>query len=300
MIAAKRNMVDMTQLGPTTGRQRLRRVAMIVALVIIVLFAWSLIEARWLAVSEAVVSSPDVPPEFDGVKIVFAADFHAGRITTRSHLTRTIDLINSAEPDLVILGGDYVGGGRGGHEMFYEEAARLEAPLGILAVLGNHEGRWNPEEIREEFDTIGINVIENRNVVVRNGQGHIRVGGVEDLYTGQPDVEAAAADIGANEFAILLSHQPDVFPRGLERTGTAFDLAVAGHTHGGQITVFGLWAPMLPSRYGQRFRGGWSEIEGVPVLVTRGTGTYMLPMRFFARPQVHVIELRRGDARVEQ
>jgi uncharacterized protein len=247
-----------------------------------------------------VLYSPDVPPEFDGVRIVFAADLHAGRLLGQEHLSRTIDIINDLEPDLIMLGGDYVGGGRGGHEMFYEEAARLQAPLGVLAVLGNHEGRWLADEVRSELDAMGVIVVENQNVRVRSGEGDIRVGGVEDLTTGSPDIEAAAADIRTGEFAILLSHQPDVFPDGLARTRGAFDLALAGHTHGGQLTAFGLWAPMIPSRYGQRFLRGWSDVEGVPVLVTRGTGVYLLPMRFFAPPEVNVIELRRGVARVER
>ena len=125
------------------------------------------------------------------------------------------------------------------------------------------------------------------------------VAGVEDAQTGRPDVAQAGRDISPKSFAILLSHNPDALPEGLPRAPGAFDLGLAGHTHGGQLTLFGLWAPYVPSKYGQRFRGGWSTVDGVPVLVSRGTGAYILPMRFFAPPQVHLIELRQGKAAVE-
>lgn len=288
-------------LQQTSTQKRRATVFVAVALIIGVFLGWGMFEARWLQVSEAVVYSPNLPAELNGTRVVFAADLHAGTLLGEEHLERTIDTINEQRADLIILGGDYVGGGRDGHEMFYEHAARLEAPMGVLAVLGNHEGRWLAEEVRAEFDEMGITIVENRNVRVRGAGGaDFQVGGVEDLYTGAPDVEAAAADIAAEEFAILVSHQPDVFPDGLRQTAGAFDLALAGHMHGGQITAFGLWAPMLPSRYGQRFRGGWLEVEDTPVLITRGTGVYLVPMRFFAPPEINVIELRRGDARVER
>ncbi len=110
----------------------------------------------------------------------------------------------------------------------------------------------------------------------------------------------AARDVSPDSFAILIAHNPDVLPEGLPSAPRAFDLALAGHTHGGQITLFGLWAPTTHSAYDQRFRSGWSEVDGTPVLVSRGTGSYGLPMRFFAPPQIHAILLRRGDSSVER
>ena len=74
-----------------------------------------------------------------------------------------------------------------------------------------------------------------------------------------------------------------------------FDVALAAHTHGGQVTLFGLWAPLVPSLYGNRYRTGWHDIAGTPTLVTNGVGTVGLPLRFFAPPQIHVIILRHAD-----
>jgi predicted MPP superfamily phosphohydrolase len=96
----------------------------------------------------------------------------------------------------------------------------------------------------------------------------------------------------------LVSHAPDYLATALPAAKGTFDLALSGHTHGGQVTLFGLWAPILPSRYGQRYSRGWLTEEGVPVLVTRGVATVGPPLRFFARPQLHVIELKRGPAGV--
>lgn len=281
-------------------RRRLIASAVIAAFIVLpgLVLGWSLFEARWLRVERSVVSHPEVPAEFDGLRVAFVSDIHAGTLLGPNHLRRTIDMVNGLDADLIILGGDYIGGGEDGNVMFYPEAERLEAPLGVVAVLGNHDARFDLTEARRKLPAIDITLLENRNVRIARGGSVMRIAGVADLNTQVPDIEAAAADIPADEYSILLSHNPDLLVRDLPRVPGAFDLALSGHTHGGQITVFGLYAPFIPSQHGQRFRGGWTEVEGTTTLVSRGSGTFVLPMRFFAPPQVHLIELRRGEARV--
>jgi len=186
--------------------------------------------------------------------------------------------------------------------MVYPELARLKAPLGVIGVLGNREYDCDlpPEECgSRDLADAGVLVLENDHARVRRSSANIVVAGVGDAATGMSDVAQAARDLSPDSFAILLSHNPDTLPDGLPDAPRAFDLSLAGHTHGGQITVFGLWAPATHSVYDQRFRGGWSEVAGTPVLVSRGAGSYGLPMRFFAPPQVHLIELRRGAKSVK-
>lgn len=287
----------------STKSEILRRVAswLIGVLIIVPLLAigWSLVEARWLRVERSVVYHPEVPAEFNGTTIAFASDIHAGTLLGEGHLTRTIDMINELDADLIILGGDFIGGGEDGNVMFYPQADRLEAPLGVVAVMGNHDARFDPEETRTKLEEIGITLLENDNARTVRGGSTIRIAGVADYRTQVPDIEETATDIPASEFAVLVSHNPDLLVRDLPRVPGAFDLALSGHTHGGQLTFFGLYAPFVPSEYGQRFVGGWGEVEGVTNLVSRGSGTFVLPMRFFAPPQVHLIELRQGEKRIE-
>lgn len=257
--------------------------------------AWSFVEARLLWVSSSTVVSPELPAEFDGVRVAFMADLHAGSLLGPERVARVIDDLVALDADLIILGGDYVGGGDGGEEMFFAEIGRVGAPLGVFVVLGNHEVGWDLEEARRRLGEADILLLENDRARVRKDAASIRVAGVQDATTGAPDFAEAGRDIAPAEFAIVASHNPDALPAGLRDARGAFDLSLAGHTHGGQITLLGLWAPFMPSEYGQRFRGGWSEVEGVPVLVSRGAGVYQLPVRFFARPEIHLIELRRGD-----
>jgi predicted MPP superfamily phosphohydrolase len=269
------------------------------AVLFAVFVAWALIEARTIRVSRAALTSPNLPAAFDGTTVVFAADIHAGPYFGRSRVRALVEQINTLEPDVVILGGDYVGGRTGGVQAFYSEVGNIEAPLGVFAVLGNHD-YW--EGVSNAYDGMadaGVKLLVNENTTLSRGGESIRVAGVDDAWIGDADIDAAAAGIRDDEFAVFVSHTPDYFPDALPRSGGAFDLALAGHTHGGQLTVFGTLAPLVPSMYGQRYKGGWLEESGVPVLVTRGAGNVTVPLRFFAQPEIHVIELKRGPRSVE-
>lgn len=279
-------------------RSRLRRTLTVLTIVIGVALLWSITEARLVFLDRVTFSSPEVPQELDGTRILFVSDIHAGDLLGEHQFESTMGMIRAAKADIVILGGDFGGGGRRGYDWFYPEAHKLQAPLGVYAVFGNHEASEPRAVTRRGLRRAGITLLENDNVRVGGGGVGIRIAGVDDYLTGTPDAEAAADGISAKEFAILASHNPDVFPDGLRATQGAFDLALSGHTHGGQITLFGLYAPIVSSRYGQRFRGGWSKVSGVPVLVSRGAGVYILPMRFFAPAQMHEITLKRGPAKI--
>lgn len=286
-----------------TKRRRLT-VGIGLALVMAALVGWSLVEARLLFVDRAIISSPDLPEEFDGARVVFLTDIHAGSMLGPGHVARMVDRVNQLEPDLVLIGGDYADGGAGGEAIVYPQLARIRAPLGKMAVFGNHEAPCplppGECEDRPGLQKAGVLLLENERARIRRGAGSIIVAGVGDFTAGETDIRAAASDVSPASFAILLSHNPDALPEGLPEVPGAFDLALTGHTHGGQITLFGLYAPVVPSQYGQRFRGGWSTVEGVPTLVSRGVGVFVVPMRFFAPPQIHLLELRRGPAGIER
>jgi predicted MPP superfamily phosphohydrolase len=257
------------------------------------MLGWSLVEARSLRVVESEVTSPDLPRSFDGVRVVYLSDVHAGLYTSRTQVARIVDRANALRPDLILLGGDNVGGRAKGADKYYPEATRFSAPLGVFTVLGNHDIWEGRAEATSRTAEAGIELLDNSSARVTRGGDAIVVAGIDDRE-GAPVVSKAAEGIGADEFAILLSHGPDPLAEQLPDFGGIFDLALAGHTHGGQLTVFGLWAPLTNSQYGNDYLSGWKTIAGTPTRVSNGVGTVMLPMRLGAPPQMHIITLRRG------
>ena len=120
--------------------------------------------------------------------------------------------------------------------------------------------------------------------VERDGQAII-IGGVEDLYTGHPDAVALGRRVDPSEFAVLVSHNPDVFAAQLPEVPGTWDLALSGHTHGGQVNLLGVVAAAGLAPIRRHFRSGWAQESGVPVLISNGVGTVTAPLRLFAQPE---------------
>lgn len=264
--------------------------ALSMALVIPGVTAYSFAEARTLSVTSDVITSASVPQELEGARIVFVSDVHAGPYFGPGRMDALVDQVNALEPDVLILGGDYVGGRANGAEVFYERAGGFRARLARIAVLGNHDVWEGAETARDGLAEAGFSVLENESALIDAGGAAIAVAGVDDLYTGDPDPEAASRGIPEDAFAVLVSHNPDVFADLLGATAGRWDLALAGHTHGGQVTLFGLGGH-VPSDHGQRYRSGWMDENDTRILVSNGVGSVTLPVRLFARPEIHVITL---------
>jgi uncharacterized protein len=258
--------------------------------------AWltsAIIKARRIRLEEASIFSPELPESFDGVRIVFVSDIHAGPFVSPSRMASIVDMINGLEPDILILGGDNVGGRRRGDEIFYPEAKRFRANLAKVAVIGNHDAWEGVEHARRGLAEAGITLLENDNAAIEKDGQRIFVAGLEDLWTADPDVKKAAKGIKKTDFAVLVTHNPDELARSVPPTAPLWDLALAGHTHGGQVTLFGK-GMTRPTHFGQRYRTGWRTEHGVPILVSNGVGMVTVPFRVFASPEVHVITLRRA------
>jgi predicted MPP superfamily phosphohydrolase len=259
--------------------------AVVVALVIPHLIHAATLDLR-IMFEETSLSSLSVPAELDGYRIAFVSDTHnmdAGRLNQiRSHL-------DDAGIDLLILGGDYSTRGGPFGEVF-AVLGGTRASDGVIAVEGNHDRRraWIPAA-REQ----GTTVLINHGTAVRPG---LFVAGVSEYMEGEPSVHRATAGAGAEDFVLLVSHNPIVTRR---QDTSGVDLVLSGHTHGGQVTFFGMWAPalMIPSRTGttpQHLRGGWSTTrDGTAIYVSHGAGTH-LP-RVWARPEVTIITLRAAE-----
>jgi predicted MPP superfamily phosphohydrolase len=254
------------------GRRRRRWLLTAVTLfaVVIVFLAYGFGETYRLDVKEYTFSSPDLPAEFDGARIVLVTDIHRGPFFSQDRVRSLVERVNALEPDMIILGGDYVYLGTKYAASCFAELQNLRAPMGRFAVLRD-QGVW-----------------------VEKGGQRIRVGGIGDYAVDKPVLGPAIEGSGKRDFVLLISHNPDFAEK---LPPDAVDLTLSGHTHGGQLTVFGLWAPFVPSENGGEYRTGMVTTDVTTVIISNGVGTSTIPpIRFFARPQIVVITLRAGDA----
>jgi predicted MPP superfamily phosphohydrolase len=210
---------------------------------------------------------------------------HAGLPTIR----RAVDALNERKPDVHLLLGDYLDASQVlrrdiSPDVVADELARLQAPLGTLAVIGNHDWRNSGDRMWRALDAHGITVLEDR-AVKPDG---FWVAGLADMRHRAPNVVRALRDVPPGEPVIVLSHDPDLFPRIPERVA----LTLSGHTHGGQVAIPVLRRPMMPSYYGERYARGHIVEDGKHLLVTSGVGTSGLPIRFLAPPEVLHLTLR--------
>lgn len=269
----------------------MRKRSCLVALAIpIVFIAYAFLEPYWLAVREVRFAHPDVPEAFDGMRIAFLTDIHHGPYFALERVTGAVRRANQLQPDIVLLGGDYVHRDAQFIRPCFAELSNLEPELGTFGVLGNHDHWEDAVLTSHSMIEAGIEWINNRSVWVAKDGQRIKIGGVDDLWEGIQNLEATTADAHADDFVILVSHNPDY----VEQMDTEkVDLVFSGHTHGGQVTFFGLWAPFVPSEFGQKYRTGVVQTGSTTVVISNGIGTIAPPLRFFARPEIVLVVLER-------
>jgi uncharacterized protein len=228
--------------------------------------------------------SVPLPP----LKLAYASDFHAGPTTDRSLLLAACAELRAASPDVLLLGGDFVTLAPEEIDWLAAELGNVAAPFGRYAVLGNHDWWSNPSHIVERLEAAGIQVLTNRNVRLEPPFDGVWICGVDDHWCGQPD--AAAALTGADGIRIVLMHAPSGL---LDLGGGDFDLALCGHTHGGQLALPGGIPVVVPQgRLSRRYARGRYKIEGNRTLVVSvGLGCVVLPFRLFADPEIVVCNL---------
>jgi len=250
---------------------------------------YGIIEPFWIEQKVYVVNHPDIPESFDNVRIVFLTDIHHGRFFSRSRVRKVVDLANKLNAQMILLGGDYVEGSPDYIEGCFEELGNLSTELGVYGVLGNHDHWQGARKTREAMAKHGILSIDNNAFWIQKNGQRIRIGGVGDHCEDVQRLGITTDKTLESDFVLLVSHSPDY---AMDITGDKVDLLLSGHTHGGQITLFGLYAPKVPSRYGQKFRTGKKMVNSIWVIVSNGIGAVMLPIRFFARPQMVIIQLK--------
>ena len=255
--------------------------------------AWAfLIEPATLRVREYRLEVPgfaSVAP----LRVALLADLHVGSPHNGTDkLQEIVRRTNEAHPDLVLLLGDYViGGVYGGKyvppETTGEILGRLEAPLGVWAVLGNHDYGQNAPRIEGALGLAGIRVLDDDAVRIERGADSFWLVGVSDFLRGPHQMDLAVRQVKDKAPILLFTHNPDLFPEVPERVA----LTAAGHTHGGQVYIPFLGRPVVPSRYGQRYAAGHVVENGRHLFVTTGLGMSIIPLRFLVPPEVSILAI---------
>lgn len=229
------------------------------------------------------------------LRLVFVSDFHAGPTVDAKMFDDVFAAVHDAEPELLLLGGDFVSFHARYVDRLVGPLSRLRAPLGKFAVLGNHDLLADDAYIVGRLTDAGVRTLVNENAQLPAPHDDIWVCGLDDWDEGEPDADRTFA--GAPGTRILLAHQPD----GLLVVGDRpFDVGFFGHVHGGQFLKDNR-EPVIRHRgpvsklymHGGLFHTG---VRNAPVLVSRGVGTSTLPARRHADPQVHVCTLTARDA----
>lgn len=271
-------------------RPVLRVGSVVVAVVALGASTYGLGEAAMPAVSRVTVASADLPVGMAGTKVALVTDLHVGPIRDAGFTRRVVQAINAAEPDLVVLGGDLADGRVDQVGGALAPLAELRAPLGVVAVSGNHEYlSGQPEQWLSLWERLGITVLRNSSVVVGRGGAAFTVAGLTDPQGGRfgaaPDPGTALAGTDPAGFTLLVAHQPR---QALDVQGRGVDLQLSGHTHGGQ-----LWPFTYLVRLQQPMTAGRATIGDVPVLTSRGAGAWGPPVRVLAPPEIPLITLTR-------
>jgi predicted MPP superfamily phosphohydrolase len=240
------------------------------------------------------ITIPSWPVACDGVRVAVLADLHVGSpFNGLKKLRRIRELTHDAQPDLILLAGDYVihgvaGGRFVAPEVIASELRSLTAPFGVWAVLGNHDWWLDAPRVRRALESVGIPVLEDSAVSVGREACRFWVAGISDFWEGRHDVVQALARVPDSEAVIAFTHNPDVFPTIPARVS----LTIAGHTHGGQVYVPLVGRPVVPSNYAQRYAVGHIVEENRHLFVSAGLGTSIIPVRFLVPPEISIVALR--------
>ncbi len=252
------------------------------------------IEPNRLVIHEQSIQIDNWPKELGGLRIALIADLHTGGwFIDENKLRLIVDRTNQLNPDLVVLLGDYVAPNSWHSRRVEPEITAgvlkdLRAPLGVYAVLGNHDWWYNGAKVRRAFEQNGIPVLEDEVIEIRWRDKSFWLAGLADLWTRPQQIDETIAKAPPGSTMIALTHNPDIFPR----LPPNVPLLLAAHTHGGQVSIPLIGTPIVPSRFGSKYTAGHVFENGHHMFVTTGIGTSILPVRFRVPPEIVVLTVK--------
>lgn len=235
--------------------------------------------------------SEQVPDSFDGFRIAFATDFHYESRFTAKRLPGAVRALHATDADVLLLGGDYRGRNGGNVDELFAALRQVHTRYGTYAVMGNHERGEADTLVRRAMAHTGVRLLEHEVDTLWKGNEYILVCGIRNPFDLKRNGVSPTLALSPDDFVVMLVHTPD-YVEDVDVSNT--DLALAGHTHGGQVSLFRRWTPAHFSKYGNRFLTGLRySSRGIPVIISNGLGTSRKDVRLFTPSEVVLVVLHK-------
>ena len=278
---------------------RKKRVLFVVVFVLVVLIVWTLWGNTALEVNEYEVVSDRIPQGFEGFRIAQVSDLHNAEFGEGNE--KLIQLLSQTDPDIIVLTGDLIDSRHTDIEIALDFARQAIKLAPVYYVSGNHEARVREyEDLKMGLAEAGVVILENQNVQITREGESITLMGIDDpsfqedyLFGDSESVARQAIDDLQNEsegYTILLSHRPELFDLYVD---TGMDLVFSGHAHGGQFRLPFVGGLVAPNQgFFPKYDAGQFTEENTTMIVSRGVGISIIPIRFNNRPEIVLVTLR--------
>lgn len=241
--------------------------------------------------------------ELNNFKIAFISDIHADRYTDSNRLAKFVSLVNEQHPQLVLVGGDFISSSP---DYIYQAAkfiGKIKSEYGIYSCVGDHDvwayknnTQKSLNEVMHALSIYGIKMIDNQNLTLLLNQQPVKITFITNTYsrrTNSSEIEKIASDSSKNVFKIFLIHQPEG-PAIKIAERNNYNLLLAGHTHGGQITFIFPFKNISPTMIETKYVKGIFHLGKMTMIVTKGLGMSLLPIRYNSTPEISIIYLRKN------
>ena len=255
-------------------------------MVLVVVFLYVLMHSVFIEPNSLEVTRYTIKDnELHGIRVAFLTDFHLKRKDYK-RLDKIVQLTNQQNPDIVLLGGDFANGHSKKNTMnpkvLAQKLSLFTSPA--YTVLGNHDWWTDGNLLTKELKDHGIKVLENSNTRIILKRRYVDIVGLADLNTRSVNIAKAFKKTAIPR--IVISHNPDVYYDIIDDVS----LILAGHTHGGQFVIPFTKPLFVPSKYGSRFASGLVKPTNNTMIISKGLGTSILPIRFNCKPEVVIID----------
>jgi uncharacterized protein len=240
-------------------------------------------------ITQLTLKLPHLHANFNGFRLVQISDIHLDGWMNRTRLEEIIQQVNAQRPDLVVITGDFISHPADHHETDLAAAlSQVQARFGSAAVLGNHDHWTDPQMVRRALKTSDVRDLSNSYFTLESGGAQLHIAGVDDVVERLDRLDIVLGSLPETGSAILLAHEPDY--ANVSAASGRFDLQLSGHSHGGQVVLPVIGAPILPP-LGRLYPSGLYQVGAMYQYTNRGLGVTGLHLRLNCRPEVTVFTL---------